>query len=339
MVVFTQATSLNTLQLDVADLIADLRVEWVRLGKDKYNPTALTQVRQVGDHIMFCCPFHDDSSPSTGMMVDYPYGWNCFGCGESGGLSSFVAKILDCNELQALQYLFRNYSSKSILDRKPLTLDWDTKQEVQNTISEEELKQYSVPHDYLLKRGLSTRTLSKYEVGYDSSMRAVTFPVRDLNGSIRFIKRRFVDRKGFLNSTGSQVRDVIYGLYYLVAGGRGVDEIYLTESEIDTMSCYQVGLPSGALLGRVLYKEQVNQLLRAGIRKVYLMLDNDAAGREGTKQAARLLLQTPIKVGMVIYPGGGKDANDLLRSKQLDKIKIAPLAPTLLDRRDIFSDR
>ena len=47
---------------------------------------------------MACCPFHDDKTPSLKIYHDHFY---CFGCGETGDATGFVAKLFDIKQIEA----------------------------------------------------------------------------------------------------------------------------------------------------------------------------------------------------------------------------------------------
>ena len=47
---------------------------------------------------MACCPFHNDNTPSLKIYPDHFY---CFGCGESGDGTGFVAKLFRISQLEA----------------------------------------------------------------------------------------------------------------------------------------------------------------------------------------------------------------------------------------------
>jgi DNA primase len=176
--------------------------------------------------------------------------------------------------------------------------------------------------EYMTSRGFTGHTLQKYEITYDEQMEAVIFPIRDRKGSIRFLKRRSVKQKQFFNDRDIFRKDIVYGLYYLVNAPKPITKIYLTESETDTMACYQAGLAAGALQGRVLYDEQIKELLLAGMKEIVLFLDNDTAGIEATKRAEEKLLKFPFRVSRVVYPSDKyKDANDLLWGGRIKNIE------------------
>jgi DNA primase len=333
---------LSSYYIDIEELLDDLRFHWLQREDSKFNPHAFKRKpSKSGSNVMICCPVHSETNPSCGIKTEYPYPWHCFGCGASGNIALLVSHALGLKgELQGEHYILKNYITLSAKERKPIDIDsildgngLDRKR----SLLEDEVKKYLLKrHSYITKRGFSDRTLRKYEIGYDEENRAITFPVRTSKGLIRFIKRRFIDRKGFLNETGIDKRDIVYGLYYIIQSGKQITEIYLNESETDTMACYEARLPAGAILGRILFKEQVKELVKAGIKTVNLFFDNDKHGVEGTIKAYKLLARmTAIRVNVVIYPDGHwgidgtdtmpyKDANDLLLSGKMGLIQVVP---------------
>lgn len=328
--------AINSLYLNIPEIIDDLRLNWVGNKKEyTYNTTAFTKVRKSGQNLMFCCPFHAENNPSCGVRLDSPYSFNCFGCDSSGELGLLVSKAVGLpSELFGDSFILKNYVVSSVQDRPILNittiLDKNKHRQGRN-VSEKEIKYFTKDiHPYIISRGFTERTIQKYEVGYDAATQAVTLPVRESSGKIRFIKRRYINFKGFKNEADVYKKDIVYGLYYLLNSTKCIKELYLNESETDTMSCYQMGLPAGALLGRILFKEQVWELMRGGIKFVNLFLDNDAPGRKGSLKAYYLLSKlSPIKVNAVIYPDSSKDANDLLISDRLKNIKVVPFEKIL----------
>ena len=333
---------LSSFHIDVEELLYDLRSYWEdREDSYRFNSEALTRVKSTTNHFMFCCAHHSETNASCGMMKEYPYGWNCFGCGASGNLGQFIAHVVGLtSEIQGEQFLLKNYLIVSVNERKPIDMemlldgnDLDRKR----SLFEEEVTRFTRKrHSYISRRGFSERTIQKYEVGFDSEKDAVTFPVRTSKGNVRFIKKRFVSRKGFLNETGIDKKDILYGLFYILDSPNQIREIDLNESETDTMACYEARRPACAILGRILFKEQIRELLKSGIQVVNLFFDNDKSGIECCINAYQLLSKmTAIRVNVVIYPGGHwgidgkdemmyKDANDLLKAGKMEHIRVVP---------------
>lgn len=75
---------------------------------------AAVTVRQAADYYglkinrsgMVCCPFHDDKHPSLKLNEDYFY---CFGCGATGDVVDFVARLLDLSAYEAAQRLAADF--------------------------------------------------------------------------------------------------------------------------------------------------------------------------------------------------------------------------------------
>lgn len=330
---------LTAFQLDIQELLDDLSYEWQQRETSKYNPYAFSKAKPTGTNIMICCPVHAETNPSCGVTIDAPYGWNCFGCGASGNLYTLVMTALDLKgEFQAEHYIMKNYINVTVQKRKPIDLesifDGHALDRKRSLFEGDVVKFTQKRHSYIQRRGFSEHSIQKYELGYDEESRALTFPVRTSKGLIRFIKKRFVDRKGFLNESGIDKKDIVYGLYYLLQAPKPILEIYLNESETDTVSCYEAKLPAGAILGRLLFKEQVRELVKAGIKTVNLFFDNDKAGVQATLNAYQMLSNmSAIRINVVIYPEGHwgingtgdmlfKDANHLLLQGKMDAIKL-----------------
>ena len=75
---------------------------------------AAVPVRQAAEHYglkvnrngMACCPFHNDRHPSLKLNEEYFF---CFGCGATGDVVDFAAKLFDLGSLQAAQRLAADF--------------------------------------------------------------------------------------------------------------------------------------------------------------------------------------------------------------------------------------
>ena len=83
---------------------------------------AAISVKQAAEHYglkvnrngMACCPFHNDRHPSLKLNEDYFF---CFGCGATGDVIDFVARLFDLSSYEAAQKLAVDFG----LDPKPPT--------------------------------------------------------------------------------------------------------------------------------------------------------------------------------------------------------------------------
>ena len=55
---------------------------------------------------MACCPFHDDKNPSMKLNEEYFY---CFGCGATGDVIDFTAKLFDLSPKEAAEKLAQDF--------------------------------------------------------------------------------------------------------------------------------------------------------------------------------------------------------------------------------------
>ena len=56
---------------------------------------------------MACCPFHDDKNPSMKLNEEYFY---CFGCGATGDVIDFTAKLFDLSPKEAAEKLAQDFA-------------------------------------------------------------------------------------------------------------------------------------------------------------------------------------------------------------------------------------
>jgi DNA primase len=97
-------------------------------------------------------------------------------------------------------------------------------------------------------------------------------------------------------------------------------EVVLTESILDALSFYQVGISIAIPIYGVngFTPDHFDLLKRERVKRVVLALDNDDAGRKGTDTLKGKLEAAGITVRTVSFPEGIKDANELLVSRNGD---------------------
>ena len=61
---------------------------------------------KVNRNGMTCCPFHDDRHPSLKLNEDYFY---CFGCGATGDVIDFTARLFGLSSYEAAQKLVADF--------------------------------------------------------------------------------------------------------------------------------------------------------------------------------------------------------------------------------------
>ena len=81
---------------------------------------------EVNRHGMAVCPFHDDKDPSLQLHDEY---FHCFGCGASGDVITFVARLFQISNKEAAEKLAEDFGvsfdrrfSKPLVKRRPASV-------------------------------------------------------------------------------------------------------------------------------------------------------------------------------------------------------------------------
>ena len=61
---------------------------------------------------MACCPFHDDKNPSMKLNEEYFY---CFGCGATGDVIDFTARLYNLSPKEAAEKLAQDFGLAYVL--------------------------------------------------------------------------------------------------------------------------------------------------------------------------------------------------------------------------------
>lgn len=319
-------------------MIETLRDEWENSEKYRENPTAFHDIERVGNSYMFCCPVHNESRHSCGIMIDYPHGWNCFSCDAHGSLKSLISHVIGGSDAHAEYFIDKLFYIDSGV-QKPFEINKvlhkihsikEGKPQHSHLSEEEGLAYAGIIHPYMYQRGFTNKAIYKYELGYDKNTNSIVFPVRDIEGNIRFLQRRSVIGKSFLNERGVDRKDILYGLYYIIKSGVRLRELTIVESATDVISCFLNGMAAVALMGRYLYDEMIPLLLRLRLRNINLFLDNDKAGFEATETIAKKLCRYGFNVKICTWEVSCKDANEVHLARLMDRIKFTPLYTQVL---------
>ena len=266
--------------------------------------------------IQVSCPIHKDGQerkPSCGISTEdkgkTPAGTvNCFTCGYTANLQEMISHCFGHEDEGkfGIQWLGKNFMTVAVEHRTPLELNMDRhssyKQE-NNFVTEKELDSYRFTHPYVYKRKLTDEIIEKFDIGFDSRTKCVTFPVWNIQGNCVFIARRSVVTK-FFNYPDNVVKPV-YGAH-LITPKMGT--VIICESIFNALTCWTYGHPAVALLG-LGSPEQYDILRKMRVRKFILAMDPDEAGARATKNLRRELKAHKIITEYVIPQGS--DINDL----------------------------
>lgn len=295
----------------IKDLLEMLRQQLYVSHIDKLNSVEYTQ-----NNARVTCPIHSDGhekTPSCDILLEdrvkcgvlIPAGTVfCFGCHYKAGFVRFVADCLNISYRDATEWIL-NISTYDYVEEERKIADIDNvEKEVNNyntlpIVTLDELKSYDYIHPYMFKRRLTDEIINKFDVGYDPKTQALTFPVW-VDGKCLFVARRKVNYKRF--DMPEIYPKPIYGLDYLTT-----NEVIVCESVLNALTCYVYGKEAVALFGTG-SDYQISLLNKLQQREIILALDNDNAGRAGTK---RLIKQLHGKIITYMKVPEGKDINDL----------------------------
>lgn len=228
------------------------------------------------------CPMHIER---TGKPDVHP-SWSinkataehhCFSCGYSGNLTGLLIDItgaapadleMTLHEESFLRTLAdTRLSPKQVLDEiKPILTEWS----LFNILRD-------VPDRMLNSRWLQRWAIDQYQVRWDGDTKQWVLPMWHPSGPLMGAQYR---QKGAVYTLpeGMEKRHTVFGF----GVARPFDHAAVVESPLDAVRLFQIGVPAVSLLGAWVSAEQV-RLLSNNFSAVYMALDNDKTGREGTE--------------------------------------------------------
>lgn len=276
------------------------------------------------------CLFHADGKrPNLGVRPESGR-FRCLSCGAHGDFIDLVRRIERFETRDDAEiYLESRYGVTADVQEIRFHLGAESPQlSVARTEpaweppNESLLLRFKRPHPYLYeKRGITAEWQRFFEVGFWRG--AVTFPWRDVDGTLITVKFRSVHDKKFWyypRVPGGRKNTLVYGLYY--ATQRKLTSLWICESEIDAISLWQSGRPAVAIGGNQLSPAQARKLALAGVQELTLACDRDAGGNVAHELIRKLTQPYGIRCVEAKWDGA-KDCNELLVSGRIDSIVTA----------------
>jgi len=265
---------------------------------------AYRMVAAASDEVYVCCPFclergeSEDTRFRLGINLKSGIG-HCFNCGWASryALQKFLKKTMSAHVLQAMApFIEVTVPEKFVKPAVEITLPSDYQPlPVKRKLDELERRALN----YLLSRGLTRRQIVKNKIG-TSLVGEYAFRVIFPNwfrGKLQgFVGRDFTGRqtRRYLNAHGMQ--KILYHL------PDKVNSVILFEGIFKALRAERVLRHACvAMLGNRLTEHQVELLLQAGCRRVYLWPDPDKAGVTGALESAKLLHSYGFRV-FIVWP-------------------------------------
>lgn len=297
------------------------------------------KIVQRKTYIQISCPLAKwthrsgaDRHPSLNIMIrdNDRSGFKCHACLKSGTLNSLVidwSLHTGTNADPMFDLIKREEESVEAVhgrmdrrtDNKWANLELFEKSDYA-VFSEEEIKPFvgRVPQ-YILDRGIKIETCREWELGIDEDWKDVdsgkkwtraVFPVRRRDGKLVGLVGRAVDEgcpHRYINYWHFP-KHYIYGLNKL----KDRHALIVVEGMIDTLKFWEYGLPVGGTMGAELSEEQAQLMLN--FERVYLALDRDKAGEEGTRWLIKRL-QNRVPLFRLEFPDGKTDPKQLTQEE------------------------
>ena len=236
----------------------------------------LKDIQVKGDNILVTCPHHGngtESHPACNIYVgddsNIAYGYfRCFVCEEQGNFLKFVAECFDSSEEYAKNWLLKTFDGQ-IVERQvfmddPIDLKALAIKKKPKVLDEKVLDQYQSWTPYLAKRKLSRQICE--------------LPAYDIKGRLVMLPKRSIDTKTFY--LDKDVEKPVYCLDKIQK--ENYETALIVEGPIDCLTGWEYGYPTIATLGRI-SDYQIEQINKSCISVLYIMFDNDDAGRSFTK--------------------------------------------------------
>lgn len=314
------------IQTDTQSVLDVLKFDLAQHGVNRFHI-----FRNNGENVQTNCPFHkngQERKPSFGVNGEIDK-CHCFACGWSGTIEEMISELYGYQDEGKFgkRWLIKRFNTVEIETRPNIMEGFNGrnnitirnnndihrfKQHIQSNksseqysgeITEEELDKYRYIHPYMYQRGLTDEIIERFDIGYDREREEITFPVADLQGTVRFIASRSVKNK-FFRLPKNENKPIYQG--YRFMSGR-YKEAYITESFLNCLTCWKYDKPAMAMIGTG-NKKQYEILNNLPVRTYILCFDPDEAGRKATERFKKHVHGKIIKE--LVYPDN-RDINDL----------------------------
>jgi len=270
-------------------------------------------------------PEHDNSrSPAFQINIDKPL-VHCFaGCGISGTYEHAIGVITGDDKRAVRKRILRHsriQGSKRIPSKRRRSGGRSDRVRDDGQLVErlDDISRFSyLPPfavEYLDNRGISSGSISRWELGWDQDSQRIVIPVRDARGVIRMHINRAVkphDFPKYLYTEGVDKTSLLFGAWQIDPGLVESQGLIVVEGSIDCIRLHQHGFKNTvAILGTYVSEIQSEIIAAFRPKRITLMFDKDIAGIAGITRAKQMLKKTPLYVAR--YPAGISDPAELDR--------------------------
>lgn len=283
------------------------------------------RLKKSGKNYTGLCPFHDEKTPSFTVSPTKQF-YHCFGCGAQGDAIEWLMQTEGLPFMDAVRKLAQS-AGIAIPDKQQQSPSFEPlyaanaaascfyHQRLESGSGTEALR-------YLLRRGISHRTIETFELGASHDalpivdqqtqlqagllssrengnvrpffIRRLMFPIRDRRGRVLAFGARTLQehtKPKYLNTTQTPIFDkstVLYGLYEAQQHIRKTSHAVVVEGYMDVIMLHQYGLQNAVAGCGTSVTEQHLRTLLGMADRITFAFDADKAG----KLAARRVIDT-----------------------------------------------
>ena len=322
--------NINGLEVDVTlhQLLLDLRNSLSQNGI-----YMLHTIKPVGNNIMVSCPSHkngQEKKPSCGISLTDTYKGDrkipagtahCFTCDYTATITEFISLCFGYKDggLFGNKWIKANYNVSTSRTRH-VNLNFNVRTSTKkhyDTIDDNLLEPYRYTVDYMYKRGLTDDVIEQFDIGYDEEQDAITIPVPDLKGDIKWVQRRLIKHKQYIIPQGINKTDFLLGASEVIKQHKEKEPVYIVESPFNMLTLWSMNYPAICLFGTG-GGNQYEMLRKLPIRHYIIALDPDEAGIKGSKKLLKEL--DTYKILSKLHYTDSRDINEL--QDEVKKLKI-----------------
>jgi len=265
--------------------------------------------------------------------------WDCKKCQSSGNAWSFLKDYQGMENKQIVQQLNKYGISQ---DRqienqavsKPKVFDDKAIEYYCSRLTEEKLTEFSK------ERGLSVEIFKKYRLGINEADE-ITLPVVDEHGQIRNILRKQAGGSTISSKDGD---GILFGVENLLVD---IKEIFIVEGAWSAMALEERGFKAVGTCGAGVVKDEQIPLFKD--KEVFLVPDNDEAGKAGVEKIAQKLKTVAKNIYVINLPvpekhdvrdffkdgGTAEQFENLIKQVKLTRLSDFPISLPEFLKKDI----
>lgn len=252
--------------------------------------------KTTADRVMVCCPFHDERTPSCGIVVSegsrYPMGtFNCFGCPESGDWNKF-AKQAGLRQISGLIPKTGGADTAALskkireMEGSMLTEKNTDMNAMISSLGETSFIDWPIYNEWRGYPGWLIRNLNGLAAVNKYSEFKCLLPVKvgkEIKGVIEALEEKKEGKLSYISSSGDWVKESgLFPFNFVREMLRYMKFRYviLVEGPRDAMRLIMAGIPALAVLGsQNINGKKIRLLERLEIELLCWLPDNDKAGK------------------------------------------------------------